>query len=51
VKDESYLCHPLVRANFGNSGGDETQQPSRFLSEIPGDLLNQWNLRPPNSYR
>ncbi|HEY5505634.1 MAG TPA: type I restriction enzyme HsdR N-terminal domain-containing protein [Sedimentisphaerales bacterium] len=25
--------------------------PSRFLSEIPGDLLNQWNLRPSNSYQ
>jgi len=26
-------------------------QPSRLLSEIPGDLLNQWNLRPSNSYQ
>jgi hypothetical protein len=27
------------------------QQPLRFLAEIPGDLLNQWNLRPSNSYQ
>jgi DNA helicase-2/ATP-dependent DNA helicase PcrA len=51
ARNELYLCHPLIRASFGNSGGDGMQQPSRFLSEIPGDLLNQWNLRPSNSYR
>jgi DNA helicase-2/ATP-dependent DNA helicase PcrA len=50
AKNELYLCYPLIRASFGNSGGDGMQQPSRFLSEIPGDLLNQWNLRPSNSY-
>jgi hypothetical protein len=42
---------PLIRASYGNSGGDGMQQPSRFLAEIPGDLLNQWNLRPSNSYQ
>ena len=45
AKNELYLCHPLIRASFGNSGGDGMQQPSRFLSEIPEDLLNRWNLR------
>src|SRR5208283_1245872 len=45
ARNELYLCYPLIRANFGNSGGDGMQQPSRFLSEIPGDLLNQWNLK------
>ena len=45
ARNELYLCYPLIRASFGNSGGDGMQQPSRFLSEIPGDLLNQWNLR------
>jgi DNA helicase-2/ATP-dependent DNA helicase PcrA len=49
AKNELYLSYPLFRAGFGNSGGDGMQQPSRFLSEIPTDLLNQWNLRP--SYR
>jgi DNA helicase-2/ATP-dependent DNA helicase PcrA len=46
AKNELYLCYPLIRASFSKSGGDGMQQPSRFLSEIPGDLLNQWNLRP-----
>jgi DNA helicase-2/ATP-dependent DNA helicase PcrA len=51
AKNELYLCYPLIRASFGSSGGDGMQQPSRFLAEIPGDLLNQWNLRPSNSYQ
>ncbi len=46
ARNELYLCYPLIRASFSNSGGDGMQQPSRFLSEIPADLLNQWNLRP-----
>jgi DNA helicase-2/ATP-dependent DNA helicase PcrA len=46
ARNELYLCYPLIRASFGNSGGDGMQQPSRFLAEIPGDLLNQWNLKP-----
>jgi len=46
AKNELYLCYPLIRASFGNSGGDGMQQPSRFLAEIPGDLLNHWNLKP-----
>jgi DNA helicase-2/ATP-dependent DNA helicase PcrA len=50
AKNELYLCYPLIRASFGDSGGDGMQQPSRFLSEIPGDLLNRWNLRPSNRY-
>src|SRR5208283_2228247 len=51
AKNELYLCYPLIRAGYGSTGGDEMQQPSRFLAEIPGDLLNQWNLRPSNSYQ
>jgi len=50
AKNELYLCYPLIRASFSKSGGDGMQQPSRFLAEIPGELLNQWNLRPSNSY-
>jgi DNA helicase-2/ATP-dependent DNA helicase PcrA len=45
AKNELYLSYPLERASFSNSGGDPMQQPSRFLSEIPKDLLNEWNLR------
>jgi DNA helicase-2/ATP-dependent DNA helicase PcrA len=50
ARNELYLCYPQERASFSKSGGETMQQPSRFLSEIPGDLLNQWNLRPSNSY-
>ena len=45
AKSELYLIYPLIRASFSNSGGDPMQQPSRFLSEIPKSLLNEWNLR------
>ena len=45
AKNELYLCYPLERASFSKSGGDGMQRPSRFLSEIPRDLLNEWNLR------
>jgi DNA helicase-2/ATP-dependent DNA helicase PcrA len=43
ARNELYLSYPLVRAGFG--GGDYIQQPSRFLGEIPKDLLDEWNLR------
>ena len=45
AKNELYLVTRLMRASFSNSGGDSMQRPSRFLSEIPSDLLNEWNLR------
>jgi len=45
AKNELYLSYPLVRTGYGNTGMDAMQQPSRFLSEIPRDLLNEWNLR------
>jgi DNA helicase II / ATP-dependent DNA helicase PcrA len=44
AKDELYLTHPLIRATQGY-GGDAMQMPSRFLSEIPRDLVDEWNLR------
>ncbi len=45
AKNELYLCYPLIRGGFGQSGGDIYQSPSRFLSEIPRELINEWNLR------
>ena len=45
AKNELYLCYPLMRGGFGASGMDTYQSPSRFLSEIPKDRLNEWNLR------
>ena len=46
AKSELYLSYPLIRAGFGSTSADLMQQPSRFLGEIPGDLLNKWNIRP-----
>lgn len=46
AKNELYLSYPMIRAGYGNSAADSMQSPSRFLGEIPPDLLNQWNLRP-----
>jgi DNA helicase-2/ATP-dependent DNA helicase PcrA len=46
AKSELYLSYPIIRAGFGNASADLVQEPSRFLGEIPGDLLNKWNLKP-----
>ena len=43
ARNELYLSYPLIRAGFGSSG-DMMQQPSRFLEEIPGDLVEEWKL-------
>jgi DNA helicase-2/ATP-dependent DNA helicase PcrA len=45
ARTELYLSYPLVRAGYGSSG-DSLQHPSRFLHEIPKELLEEWNLRP-----
>jgi DNA helicase-2/ATP-dependent DNA helicase PcrA len=45
AKNELYLTYPQIRGGFGASGADTYQSPSRFLSEIPKALLNEWNLR------
>jgi DNA helicase-2/ATP-dependent DNA helicase PcrA len=45
ARNELYLSYPLVRAGYGTSG-DSLQHPSRFLHEIPKELLEEWNLRP-----
>ena len=45
AKNELYLCYPLIRSGFGQSGADIFQSPSRFLAEIPKGLINEWNLR------
>jgi ATP-dependent DNA helicase UvrD/PcrA len=43
ARNELYLSYPLIRAT-GNTG-DMIQHPSRFLSEIPKELIEEWNLR------
>jgi DNA helicase-2/ATP-dependent DNA helicase PcrA len=45
ARNELYLSYPRVRANFGDSG-DTPQRPSRFLNEIPKEIIVEWNLRP-----
>jgi DNA helicase-2/ATP-dependent DNA helicase PcrA len=43
ARNELYLSYSLIRAT-GNTG-DMMQQPSRFLGEIPKELVEEWNLR------
>jgi len=40
--DELYLTYPEMRLNAGY--GEAFQRPSRFLSEIPEDLLEAWEV-------
>jgi len=49
AKNELYLSHPLVRFTQGK-GGDAIQRPSRFLGEIPAELIDEWNLQSFNPY-
>jgi DNA helicase II / ATP-dependent DNA helicase PcrA len=44
ARNELYLSYPLMRAGYGNTGLT-MQQPSRFLDEIPRELVEEWNLR------
>src|ERR1022692_4219485 len=44
ARNELYLSYPLMRVMPGSSG-DMMQQPSRFLGEIPKELVEEWNLR------
>ena len=41
---ELYLSYPLIRAVYGNSGAT-MHLPSRFIEEIPKELVDEWNLR------
>jgi DNA helicase-2/ATP-dependent DNA helicase PcrA len=49
ARNELYLSYPLIRVVQGYAG-EAMQQPSRFLNEIPEDLVDEWNLRPFNPY-
>jgi DNA helicase II / ATP-dependent DNA helicase PcrA len=49
ARNELYLSYPLIRMMPG-SGGDAMQQPSRFLGEIPKELVEEWQLRSFNPY-
>jgi DNA helicase II / ATP-dependent DNA helicase PcrA len=49
AKTELYLSYPIVRPAAAYTG-DTMQQPSRFLADLPPDLIEEWNLRPFNPY-
>ncbi len=42
ARDELYLSYPHMRLNAGF--GDVFQRPSRFLKEIPNELLEDWQV-------
>ena len=42
AKDELYLTYPLFW--HGSFSGDVVQRPSRFLDEIPLELMEEWNI-------
>jgi ATP-dependent DNA helicase UvrD/PcrA len=43
ARDELYLTYPHMRLNAGY--GDMFQRPSRFLKEIPAQLVEDWQVR------
>jgi DNA helicase-2/ATP-dependent DNA helicase PcrA len=44
ARDELYLSYPLLRTSPGTL--DPMQTPSRFLQEVPEELIETWDLRP-----
>jgi DNA helicase-2/ATP-dependent DNA helicase PcrA len=42
ARDELYLTHPQMRLSGGY--GDVFQRPSRFLQEIPNELVEDWRV-------
>ena len=51
AQDELYLSYPMIRAVAGGGSDDMIQQPSRFLNELPGDLVDEWKLSNFDPYR
>jgi len=43
AKDELYLCYPVI--NHQARDGDILMKPSRFITELPADLMEKWNVR------
>ena len=42
IKDELYLTYPPMRLNAGY--GEMLQRPSRFLTEVPTELREKWQV-------
>ena len=49
--DELYLSYPMIRTVASSSSEDMMQQASRFLGELPKDLLDEWNLQSFDPYQ
>ena len=43
AKDELYLTYPVM--NFQSRDGEVLQRPSRFIQELPEELMEAWNVR------
>ncbi len=48
ARNELYLTYPYLRTLQGYE--EAMQQPSRFLAEIPNDLVDELSLKPATSY-
>lgn len=48
AKNNLYLSYPIIRMAQGYS--DFMQQKSRFLTELPNHLLEEWVLKPANPW-
>jgi DNA helicase-2/ATP-dependent DNA helicase PcrA len=51
AQDELYLSYPMIRTVAGGGSDDMIQQPSRFLNELPGDLVDEWKVSNFDPYR
>jgi DNA helicase-2/ATP-dependent DNA helicase PcrA len=49
ARDELYLTYPLVRVTRG-TWAEQPQRASRFLAELPEELLDRWQLRVTGRY-
>ena len=49
ARDELYLTYPMIRITRG-AWTEQDQQPSRFLRELPEELLDRWQIRLPGIY-
>lgn len=43
AKDELYLTYPVIHHQARD--GDVLQRPSRFIKDVPAELMEQWNVR------
>ena len=43
AKDELYLTYPVIHHQARD--GDVIQRPSRFIKDMPPELMEQWNVR------